>query len=186
MRPCTSSTLLASPVVLLGLALLGGCGGGQYGFSQTYTTLSDEDDFAEGAQEAGYEDVKRDPAGFRSQNLGWFGVVTSVESAPGGASLVHLTHRVHQERHLCADETSDSCRVTVAERTGGPWSAVLTIREEDRVGRDKLAAGSLLKVYGSPTGDFDADGGPVLTARYYRHWPRGAYVTTADRNRMRR
>jgi len=168
------------------LLLVAGCGAGQYGFSQTYETLSDEDDFAEGAQEAVYEDVKRDPAGFRSQNVGWFGIVTTVEAGPGGASLVHMTHRIHQERHLCSDETASSCRVTVSERASGPWTAVLTIRVEDQVGVDRLATGSLLKVYGAPNGEFDAEGGPVLAVRYYRHWPRGAYVTTADRGRMRR
>jgi hypothetical protein len=180
MRLCTTA-----PALVL-LALSAGCGAGQFGFSQTYVTLSEEDDFADGAQEAVYEDVKRDPVGYRSQNIGWFGIVTSVEAGPNGSSLVHMTHRVHQERHLCADETDASCRVTVADRTSGPWTAVLTMRPEDREGQDRLTTGSLLKVYGAPNGDFDAEGGPVLAARYYRHWPRGAYVTTGDRNRMRR
>ena len=62
----------------------------------------------------------------------------------------------------------------------------LTLRPEDTVGTDRVWTGSLLRVIGAPTGEFDAEGGPVLAAAYYRHWPRGAYVTTADRARMRR
>ena len=171
---------------LLLCVLVAGCGGGQYGFSRTYSTLSEEDDYAETAQESVYEDVRRDPASFRSQNIGWFGVVTTVENGPNGAKLVHLTHRIHQERHLCTDETDGSCRVTVSERASGPWTAVLTVHAEDLEGVDRLGTGSLIKGYGSPNGEFDAEGGPVLALRYYRHWPRGAYVTTADRGRMRR
>jgi hypothetical protein len=180
MRARSNALLLAS------LLALGGCGANPYGFSRSYETLSDEEDFAEGAEEAVYEDVRRDPARFRERCLAWFGVVTGVEAGSGGATLVHLTHRSHQERHLCADETDASCRVTVSERASGPWSATLTLRAEDTVGTDRVWTGSLLRVIGVPTGEFDAEGGPVLAAAYYRHWPRGAYVTTADRARMRR
>ena len=180
MRARSNALLLAS------LLALGGCGANPYGFSRSYETLSDEEDFAEGAEEAVYEDVRRDPARFRERRLAWFGVVTGVEAGSGGATLVHLTHRSHQERHLCADETDASCRVTVAERASGPWSATLSLRPEDTVGTDRVWTGSLLRVIGAPTGEFDAEGGPVLAAAYYRHWPRGAYVTTADRARMRR
>ncbi len=130
--------------------------------------------------------MRRDPAGYRARRVAWFGVVTGVESGPGGTSLVHLTHRIHQERHLCGDETDGSCRVTVSERASGPWTATITLRPEDTVGVDRVWMGSLLRVFGAPSGEFDAEGGPVLAAHYYRHWPRGAYVTTADRARLRR
>jgi hypothetical protein len=163
------------------------CGGaGPYGFAVEYVPLAEEEEFLETATEAPYEDVRRDPAAYRTRVIGWFGVVTGIEPGEGGTTLVHLTHRIHQPRHLCADERARSCRVTVSERASGPWTAVLTLRPEEREGRDRLYTGSLVKVYGTTTGDFDADGGPVLAARWHRHWPRGTFVTTADRSRMRR
>ncbi len=35
-------------------------------------------------------------------------------------------------------------------------------------------------------GEYDDQGGPVLQAQYYRHWPRGEYVTTANVGALRR
>lgn len=173
-------------ILALGVCFAG-CGGGSYGFTREYVTLSDEDDYAEQATEVSYEEVKRDPASFRSQTIGWFGVVTAVElDAATGQARVAMSQRIHQDRHLCADERESSCRVTVSERANGPFTAVVTLRPEDRDGEGHVWLGSLLKVYGSPNGEFDAEGGPVITTRYYRHWPRGTYVTTGDRNRMRR
>lgn len=169
------------------LALLAaGCGAGAYSFSREYVPLSEEDELLEAAADTSYEDVRRDPNAFRSSSLGWFGVVTNVEGDPNGSVRVALTHRIHQPRHLCGDETDGSCRVTVSERESGPFSAVLTLRSEDRAGTERVGSGSLLRVYGSPTGEFDEAGGPVIQATYYRHWPRGYYVTTGDRGRMRR
>jgi len=175
-------------VLLIALALgpCLGCGGaGQYGYAREYEPLSEEDDFIEAEEHVTYEDVRRDPADFRSSQLGWFGVVTDLDTS-GDRARVHLEHRIHQERHLCADEYDSSCRVTVSERAGGPFTAVVDLRPEDRGGQDRLWVGSLVKVYGSPTGEFDEDGGPVIDARWYRHWPRGKYVTTGAAASMRR
>ena len=159
-----------------------GCGaGGDYGFARTYRPLGEEDDYLEQASEVSYEEVRRDPADYRESMLSWFGIVTGVEG-----STVHMTYRTHQERHLCRDETSRSCRVTVSERPGGAWSAVLQMRAEDQDGQERIWNGSLLRIYGSPNGEFDSDGGPIVQATYYRHWPRGTYVTTGASGVMRR
>ena len=161
-------------------------GGGEYNYSRDYHPLSEEKPYIErAAQGASYEDVKRDPADFRSSMLDWFGVVTSVE-LEGATARVHMTHRIHQARHLCEDERDSSCRVTVSDRQSGPFTAIVTIRDRDRDGQERLWNGSLVRVYGSPTGDFDDEGGPVVTAEYYRHWPRGNYVTTGAAASMRR
>ena len=179
------STLLALALALTPAAI--GCGAGQYGYAREYEPLGDEDDLIEAEQPASYEEVKRDPNAFRSQLIGWFGVVTAVAAGENGEAQVAMTHRVHQDRHLCADETAGSCRVTVSERQSGPFTALIRLRPEDAAGHeDRVWIGSLIKVYGSPTGDFDAEGGPVLRARWYRHWPRGYYRTTAARGLMRR
>jgi hypothetical protein len=99
---------------------------------------------------------------------------------------VALDLRFHQERHLCTDQFDDSCRVTISEKEGGPFSAVVTLRSEDREGRDRVTSGSLLKVYGKPLADYDDRGGPLLATEYYRHWPLGTYVNTARATNMRR
>ena len=51
---------------------------------------------------------------------------------------------------------------------------------------DRLWTGSLVRVYGTATGETDADDGPVLQAQWYRHWPAHYYVTTAAAGSMRR
>ncbi len=175
-----------SRVLALSLLLATACGGsGQYGFAREYEPLGDEEDFIDAEQPIGYEDVHRDPAAYRQSRLGWFGVVTEVNT-DGAVTRVAMTFRTHQERHLCSDELSSSCRVTVSERAGGPFTALVDIREEDQSGQDRLGPGSLLKVYGAATGEFDDEGGPIVQATWYRHWPRGTYVTTAAAGNMRR
>jgi hypothetical protein len=76
--------------------------------------------------------------------------------------------------------------VTVSDRQSGPFTAKLAIRPEDQSGQDRLWTGSLVRVYGHPTGEFDEEGGPVIQAEWYRHWPRGKYVTTGAAASMRR
>lgn len=118
----------------------------------------------------------------------FFGVVTEVMAGRGASpSRVALQLRTHQARHLCADEAESSCRVTVNPTDGGPFTAVLTLREEDISGENRVQVNSLLRVYGTvQQGEYDANGGPVIQAGYYRHWPRGEYVTTANASSMRR
>jgi len=168
------------------MALWASCGGaGDFGYSRQYVVSDDEEPYAESEQPVTYEEVRRDPASHAATRLGWFGIVTQVGEGNGEVT-VSLTHRLHQERHLCQDERADSCRVTVSDRQSGPFSAIIQIRPEDRQGELRVWIGSLLKIYGSPTGDFDAEGGPVVRARFYRHWPRGRYVTTGAAGSMRR
>lgn len=168
--------------------LLTACGGGgEYGYARTYTPLSAEQDHMDAATEVTYEDVRRDPAEYASVSLAWFGVVTGVDvDASTGEGAVHLTYRTLQSRNLCEDERASSCRVTVSERAGGPFSVNLRLSSDQISGQDRVWQGSLLKVYGPPTGEFDDEGGPVLGSSYFRHWPRGTYVTTGAAGRMRR
>jgi hypothetical protein len=176
----------AGLLALIGALFMSACGGGQYGYDRAYVALGDEDPHMEQVGPVSYEDVRRDPADYRTATLGWFGVVTSVERDSDNRTLIHGTHRIHQARHLCSDETAGSCRVTVSDRQSGPFTAVVDIHPEDREGELRLWAGSLVKVYGSPSGEFDTEGGPILEGAYYRHWPRGTYVTTGAAGSMRR
>ena len=162
------------------------CGAGPYGFAREYVPLADEEAYLEDVAEVTYHDVRAEPGDYRDAFLGWFGVVTGLEDGVDGRHVVAASFRVHQPRHLCNDATEASCRVTVSERDSGPFSAVLRLRAEDLSGQDRLWLGSLIKVYGHPTGEVASDGGPVLRGDWYRHWPRGAYVSTGAAESMRR
>lgn len=171
-------------LTLLSALLLTACSsGGVYGFSPQYIPTGPEEDALESVTEVGYEDVRRDPNGYAQTSISWFGIVTSVDTASG---VVEMTYRTLAPRNICSDATDASCRVTVSARAGGPFTARVQLRPEDVRGEDRVWNNSLLRVVGRPTQEFDERGGPILETTYYRHWPRGAYVTTAARSSMRR
>jgi hypothetical protein len=173
--------------LMLGLLLMAaGCAGNEYGYGREYVPTDDEEEYLERAVEVSYEEVRRDPKSFESRLVGWFGVVTGARRGAQGGVLVALELRFHQQRHLCSDEFESSCKVTISERAGGPFSVELQLRSEDLSGSTRLNVGSLVKVYGTPTGEFDDRGGPLLKSLYYRHWPHGAFVTTTGAVNMRR
>jgi hypothetical protein len=162
-------------------------GGGQYNHARTYKPLDAEEDHLEAAEKhVSLEEVKRDPNGFKSHELGWFGVVTDVAETSDGKSRITFSLRAHQERHLCSGANDDTCRLTVSERDLGSFVAELAVKPEDREGMDRLWIGSLVRVYGHVTGEYDEEGAPVIDVAYYRHFPRGTFVTTAARTGMRR
>jgi hypothetical protein len=170
----------------LGSLWLAACGANQYNFARSYEPLADEQLHYDTAGVITYEEVKRDPNGFQTSEVAWFGVVTAVGDLPDGRTRLFLSLRSHQERHLCSDEREASCRVTVSARDLGPFSADVLLSKEEKLGTERVWVGSLVKIYGRPTGDYDDDGGPILDSKYHRHWPRGTYVTTAQRAGMRR
>ena len=139
------------------------------------------------AEEPVYDDIRRAPEPYRGRLVSFFGVVRSVGHGEGGASRLALQVRTHQERHLCEEDSESSCRVTVSARDGGAFTAVVTLRQEDLDGENRLQTNSLVRVFGTVTpGEYDPEGGPVVQVQYYRHWPRGQYVTTASADSMRR
>jgi hypothetical protein len=178
----------ALPVLVFAGLLAGGCAAsGRYGYARTYVALDDEATWAARSQEPVYDDVRRAPEPFRGQVLSFFGVVRSVGHAEGGVTRLALQVRTHQERHLCEEDSESTCRVTVSARDGGAFTAVVTLRPEDMDGENRLQTNSLVRVFGTVTpGEYDPDGGPVVQVQYYRHWPRGQYVTTASAELMRR
>ena len=168
------------------LLLLSACAGNPYGFAREYEPNGDEEPYYERAADVSYEEVRRDPKAFEQRLLGWFGVVAGAKQAADGGVMLALDMRFHQPRHACTDEFESSCRVTISEREGGPFSTHVMLRPEDRSGSERLNVGSLVKVYGTPTGEFDDRGGPLIKTMYYRQWPHGAYVSTTGRATMRR
>lgn len=186
MRARRTTTLLVTTLTLLS-ASAAGCGsGGPYGYSRTYEPLGAERPFFDAAVESSYEEVRRT----RPENatlVSWFGVVTALEVDAGtGAVQAAMSLRVHQDRHLCSDGSSDSCRVTISDREIGTFTARFTIHDEDREGARRLWTGSLVRVYGRATGETDSAGGPIIAAEYYRHWPIHTFVTTSAASSMRR
>lgn len=173
-------------VVALSACLLSACGGGVYGFSRTYEPLISERSHLERAQELPLEDVRKAPYDFKNVEVAWFGVVTSIHELPDKRTELYLAGRTHQARHLCKDEYADSCRLTVSESSTGNFVARLKLNEDEKSGKTRVWVGSLLKIYGRPTGDYDERGDPVIETTYHRHWPRGYYVTTAQRGAMTR
>jgi hypothetical protein len=163
------------------------CGGSSsYNYARTYEPLRAERSHYQAAQQVPYEDVKRDPNGYKEAEIAWFGVVKSIGDLPDGKSRLLLSLHAHQDRHLCAEQSESSCRVTIAERDLGTFGADLALTPEEKAGPERVWVGSLVKIYGHATGEYDGDGGPILQVTYHRHWPRGTYVTTAQRSGMRR
>jgi hypothetical protein len=163
-----------------------GCGGGSYGHTRTYEPLISEKPHFDRAQELSYEQVKRAPYDYKATQIAWFGVVEKIEALPDGRTALRLGFRTHQARHLCKDEYQDSCRVTVSQTSSGPFVARLQLSDAEKNTDQRVWVGSLMKLYGTPTGDYDEHGDPVLEVSYHRHWPRGTYVTTAQRRAMKR
>jgi len=123
----------------------------------------------------------------KGRSVWLFGVVTNRGAGPGGAAYVALSLRSLQQRNLCESDDEDTCRVTVSEREMGRAHALLALAAEDDMGQDSVGLGSLLRIAGTVTQDLDPnDGTPVLRASYYRHWPRGSYVTTKAASLMKR
>jgi len=171
---------------LLLLAVLG-CGGNPYGYARYYEPADDEETYAAQAVEPTYTDVLRDPGGYGSLLIGWFGVVREVVPQEDGSVLIRMSQRPHVERHLCSSRSDSSCRVTVSERDAGPFAVRLRLHTgSDTEGENRVQRESLLKIYGRPSGDYDSTGGPFLSVDFYRHWPRGQYLDTTAQSVMRR
>src|SRR5262249_51180620 len=131
--------------------------------------------------------TQRTPDRPRDHAVRLFGVVTNRGSGPGGAAYVAMSIRSLQDRNLCEGDDEDTCRVTISEREFGRIHALLSLRGEDEFGQDSVGVGSLLRIGGPAGEDVDPnDGTPILRTTFYRHWPRGYYVTTAAAKAMRR
>jgi len=173
--------------VLMLVAVLGACNaGGQYGYADHYIPLREERELHAQAVEAVYNEIRNDPEDFADTLVGWFGVVEAVEAGEGGATLVRMSFRNHQDRHLCGDRERTTCRVTVSQASSGSFTARVTLRPEDASGRLRVAPESLMRVFCQVTGDYDSEGGPLLSCDNYRHWPRGQWVHTGMSDSMRR
>jgi hypothetical protein len=178
----------ARSATILALSLtVTACGGaGQYGYSPAYAPLSDEESAASNATDYDPVMAKRSPEKWKGKTVSVFGVVLNRAAGSGGNAEVKLSVRVLEPRNLCESADDDTCRVTVSDHEHAVVHALLHLSAEDDIGEHSIGPRSLVRVIGTVTDDVDpGDGEPVLTAKYYRHWPRGFYVTSADRKFMR-
>ena len=168
--------------------LLAACGSaGQYGHSPRYVPLGDEEAAATGATDYDPVMAKRSPEKWKGKTVSVFGIVLNRSPGSGGNAEVKLSVRTLEERNLCDSSDDDSCRVTVSEHEHAVVHALLRLSSEDDIGEHSVGPRSLIRVIGTVTDEVDqSDGEPVLKAKFYRHWPRDFYVTTADRGYMRR
>jgi hypothetical protein len=160
---------------------------GPYGHSKVYSPLGAEASAVAANREYDPLLAERSLDKLKGRSVWLFGVVTNRGSGPGGAAYVALSLRTVQQRNLCESDDEDSCRVTVSEREMGRAHALLALAAEDDMGQESVGLGSLLRIVGTITQDLDPnDGTPILRASYYRHWPRGFYVTTKSAGHMKR
>lgn len=163
------------------------CGGGQYGNSRAYESLSAEQAALEGARPYDPVMARRFPEEWRKTSVDFFGIVTRRDDAADGSELT-LSLRMLEARNLCADKSESSCKTTVSERPHGTIHVRVKFESpEDELGDNAVGIGSLVRVVGKLHEEHHAaDDTEIATATYYRHWPRGAYVTTAAKDVMRR
>ncbi len=167
----------------LALALLCGCSSaGPYGYSRTYVPLGAEEDAADGARDYDPVMAERDKAEWKKAKVSVFGIVTKRAEGPAGTADLTLSVRTLEARNLCEELDEQTCRVTVSEHEFAVVHARLKLSPADDIGEKSVNRGSLVRVVGKLTDEVDPeDGGVVLKADYYRHWPRNFFVTTASR-----
>ncbi len=181
-------TARLAPAFALLAFLLAGCdGAGPYGHSPRYAALDDETRAAAGAREYDPVMAARQPEQWRQGTVSLFGRVESRSAGPGGSALLKLSIRRLETRNLCGSESDeDSCRVTVSDRDFGSLWALVALHGGDDVGPHSVAPGSLLRVVGTLGQEVSpADGGAVIHASWYRHWPLFYYVTRASARDLR-
>jgi hypothetical protein len=187
-RPMIPRTVRARVVACLApclLALSAAChGAGPYGHSPQYAPSGDEDAVVAGAREYDPVMVGRQPDEWRKGRVVLFGVVDRRAAGPGGQAMLTLSVRRLDARNLCDNANDDdTCRVTVSDKDFGVVHALVSLHGDDDVGPRSVGLRSLVRIVG--TIGQETDGGVVVHASWYRHWPAFSYVTTASASMMR-
>ncbi len=159
---------------------------GKYGYSRTYSPLDAEETAAAGAVDYDPVMATRQPEKWRGKTVSVFGVVVERSAGDAGAAKLRLSMRTLEPRNLCDDMPEDTCRVTVSDREHATVNVQVKLEAEDDLGRKSVGGGSLVRVIGKVADGLDSTGTPTIRGTYYRHWPRGQFVTAADRDHMRK
>ncbi len=182
------SGLFAASLGLASLIVGPGChSAGTYGHAVNYEPHGDEEDAAENALEYDPVMASRFPEEWHGKPVSAFGVVEGRAPGSSGSADLLLSVRSLAPRNLCDEGGEVTCRVTVSDREHARLHARVRLDGGDDVGRKAVEVGSLVRVIGQLEDTVhEQDGSAVLHASYYRHWPRGEFVTTAARSYMRR
>jgi hypothetical protein len=181
-RPFFAAAAVAAPLFALGCH-----SPGPWGHSKIYSPTGVERGAVGGASEFDPRAFERSPEKWRDRPVWLFGIVTNRGVGPGGAAYLAVSIRSLQLRNLCEREDEDTCRVTVSEREHGTVKVLVNLSGEDDRGELSVGPGSLVRVVGTIGQDADpVEGTPILRATFYRHWPRGYFVTTKAAAVLRR
>ena len=174
-------------LALLALAFVACGGAGPYGYARTYAPISGEEAATRNAKPFDAA-MLAEPGRFADVPLSMFGVgeKRGLASTKGHVFLT-LSLRRLDDRNLCENANDErSCRVTVSDAAFGEVPVVIELLPEDDEGEHAIGPGSLVRVIGILGSDFDAVGGGALVhGTWYRHWPRGQYVTRAQATQLR-
>lgn len=172
----------------IGALALVACSASPYGHSRIYEPLGPEGAAEQGAENLDPVMAKRAPDDWRQKKVTLFGVVKKRDDGPGGQAYVTLSLRNRASRNLCETADEDSCRTTVtAQEFDVVYARIRLTDPTDDLGEHSVGTGSLVRVIGTIAKETDpGDGALVVDASYYRHWPRGSYVTDAAASALRR
>jgi hypothetical protein len=178
----------ARPFVAAVVALCAAsCGSGQYGYSRTYEPHEAEEAALAGAEEYDPVMAKRQPEVWRTKTVSLFGIVSKREEKGTGKAYLTLSVRTLEARNACETSVEDSCRTTVSDHEHDRIHAAIAITSpDDQAGSISIGPGSLVRVIGKLGQPDAADGLEVMQATYYRHWPRGYFVTSKAKEVLRR
>jgi hypothetical protein len=180
-------SLLNLAIFAAPLALIACHSAGPFGHSKVYDPTDAERAAVSKATEYDVNAFARSPEKWRERPIWLFGIVTNRGLGPGGAAYTAVSIRSLQLRNLCEKEDEDSCRVTVSEREYGTINLLLNLAGEDDRGELSVGPGSLVRVVGTIGQDADpVEGVPIMRVSFYRHWPRGFFVTTKAAAVLRR
>ncbi|CAN5438991.1 hypothetical protein BH09MYX1_BH09MYX1_29710 [soil metagenome] len=172
---------------MLTLALVACSGPGPYGYARTYRPIAGEEAATRNAK-AFDSAMLTEPGRFADVPLNIFGVVRQRGSASTkGHVYLTLSVRRLDDRNLCASANDErTCRLTVSDVSFGEVAVLIELSPEDDEGEHAVGPGSLLRIIGVLGSDFDSvGGGPIVHGTWYRHWPRGQFVTRAQATELR-
>jgi hypothetical protein len=169
-----------------------GCAGpGPYGFAQVYSPLDVEDAASVGSVPFDPSGIRRKPKQWKGKRVSAFVVVEEVLPQKGNADHLEVlvSLRTLQDRNLCLEPDESSCRVTVSEQSFATLRAVfakevIVPRSDERPA--PVQPGSMLRLIGKAIPPEVETELPQIDATLVRHWPLKTYVTTAERENMRR
>lgn len=171
--------------VVLPLLLASCASAGPWGHAPEYAPLPDEEAAVQSARDLDLVMARRQPQEWTREPVRFFGVV--IKGKPGDdVTMLEVGVRTLAPRNLCEAPESESCRVTVSDKSFGVLRVALQLTPQEKSGPEAMSSGSLLRLVGMLKPDPQEPDKLMLQATWHRHWPRGYYVTQSFRDEMTR